>query len=101
MFRTALEIAGDAGLIEYPGGSSMPLGIHLRQSGTSAPDIAVPSSPLTEDPYTTQIKHFYAVLAQDTPPRVTAEDGLRALEIALAASQSAQSGQPVTVQEVA
>jgi predicted dehydrogenase len=98
MFRTSLEIAGDGGLIEHPVGSSVPLGIHLQQkaAGDSA-EIAVPASLLLEDPYITEIKHFYYVLAHDTPPRVTAEDGLAALKIAFAAIESARTGQRVTL----
>ena len=47
----------------------------------------MPASPLRESPYTTEIKEFYAALAHDGPVRVTAEDGLAALQIALAAAE--------------
>jgi myo-inositol 2-dehydrogenase/D-chiro-inositol 1-dehydrogenase len=57
--------------------------------------VGLPSSPVRESPYTTQIKEFYAALADDAPVRVTAEDGLAAVQIALAAAESARSGQPV------
>lgn len=98
MFRTAFEIAGDRGLIEHPAGSSDPLTVHLGKSqNTDTPDIAVPASPLAEDPYVTEIKHFYDVIANDAVPRVTAADGLAALKIAFAAIESAQTGQRVTV----
>jgi predicted dehydrogenase len=102
MFRTSLEIAGDAGLIEHPAGSSTPLGIHMKDTGKSdKPDIAVPRSPLAEDPYVTEMKHFYQVLTDDTiTPRITAEDGLEALRIAFAAAESARSGRRVMLQEV-
>ncbi len=98
MFRTSLEIAGDGGLIEHPAGSSTALSVHLmaREEG-DAPEIAVPRSPLLEDPYVVEIKHFYDVLAHGATPRVTAEDGLAALKLALAAIESAQTGQPVTL----
>ena len=101
MFRTALEVAGSEGLIEHPTGSSVPLGIHLRQTQTSDADIAVPSSPLAEDPYATQIHHFYGVLTgAETTPRVTAEDGAEAVRIALAAIESARTGRPVVLKEM-
>lgn len=99
MFRTSLEIAGDGGLIEHPAGSSVPLGIYLMHKDREAPDIAVPTSPLNEDPYTTEIKHFYDVIANDSVPRVTAADGLAALRIAEAAAHSAHTGQRVPVKE--
>ena len=43
------------------------------------------------------IKEFYAALTGDAPVRVTAEDGLAALQIALAAAESARSGRPVAL----
>lgn len=103
LFRTALEIAGDDGLIEHPAGSSMPLSIHLQESGpVKTSEVAVPRSPVAESPYETEIKHFYDVLVGNVPtPRVTAADALEALKIALAARQSAQTGRPVRIEEVA
>jgi predicted dehydrogenase len=40
--------------------------------------------------YRHQQKLFYEVVAQKRPPSITGEDGLKALEVALAAYQSAQ-----------
>lgn len=101
MFRTALEIAGDGGLIEHPADSSIPLGVYLKQAEKSeASDVALPSVPLSEDPYTTQIKHFYDILTgKETHWRVTPQDGAAALRIALAAIESAQSGRQVNMAE--
>lgn len=101
MFRTALEIAGSQGLIEHPDGSSVPMGVHLKSAASGdQPDIAVPLSPLAEDPYITEIKHFYDVLANGVEPRVTAHDGLEAVRIATAAIRSAATGKPVKLEEV-
>lgn len=101
MFRTALEIAGSAGLIEHPADSATPLAIYKKaKSGGDSADVGIPGSPLDEDSYTTEIKHFYEVLVNGAVPRVTAEDGLAALRIALAAIESAQSGRAVLLAEV-
>lgn len=101
MFRTALEIAGSEGLIEHPYGSSIPLGVHLKATDSGdEPDIATPLSPLAEDPYVTEIKHFYEVLANGAEPRVSARDGLEAVKIAAAAMKSAATGKPVRLEEV-
>lgn len=97
MFRTQLEIAGDNGLIQFDSGQMASIGVHLHQKGGDTPDVPLPGSPLSEDPYTTQIKAFYEHLAHDTPVRITAVDGYKALQIALAAIQSAQTGQPVEI----
>jgi predicted dehydrogenase len=43
------------------------------------------------------INEFVACLCADRPPSVTGEDGLRALQVALAAYESAASHRPVTV----
>jgi predicted dehydrogenase len=101
VFRTALEIAGDVGLIEHPAGSSAPLGVYLMQNARMQGG-GVPSSPMLEDPYVTEIKHFYGVLSGEiTVPRVTGEDALAALKIALAARLSAETGRRVRIEEVA
>jgi predicted dehydrogenase len=101
MFRTSLEIAGDDGLIEHPADESNPLQMYLNQSGRGdSPDAAVPSSPLIDDPYTLQARHFYDVLVGNTNSIVSAKDGLRALQISLAAIQSAKTGKVVQLEEV-
>jgi predicted dehydrogenase len=98
-FRTHLEIAGDRGLIQYDSDGTAPIqNLILKTTGSDAPDVALPSSPVSESPYTTQIKEFYRALAQGTPPRVSAADGLAAVQIAEAALESAYTGQPVKLQ---
>jgi predicted dehydrogenase len=92
-FHTRFEIAGPEGLIEFDSEATRP--IHAYLHGAEVGELAevpVPGSPLSESPYTTQIKAFYETLANDAPVPVTAEDGLAALQIALAALQSARSG---------
>jgi predicted dehydrogenase len=100
-FRTKLEIAGDRGLIEFDSDSTAPIQNLILRSRADAPDVALPSSPVSESPYTTQIKEFYRALADGESPRVTAADGLRAVQIAEAAIESAHSGQPVALQSLA
>ena len=98
-FRTHLEIAGDRGLIEFDSDETAPIqNLILKTGGSDAPDVALPSSPVSESPYTTQIKEFYSVLADGKASRVSASDGLAAVQIAEAAIQSAHSGQPVKLQ---
>ncbi len=94
-FRTALEIASDGGLIEFDSAATAPIDLLLNTRGDSA-YVGLPSSPVLESPYTTEIKEFYAALADDLPVRVSAADGLAAVQIALAA-ESARTGQPVAL----
>jgi predicted dehydrogenase len=101
-FRTHLEIAGDRGLIEFDSDNTAPIqNLILKTGGADAPDVALPSSPVSESPYTTQIKEFYSALADGKASRVSATDGLIAVQIAEAAIQSAHSGQPVKLQPIA
>lgn len=101
-FRTHLEIAGDKGLIEFDSDGTAPIqNFILRTGGSDAPDVALPSSPVSESPYTTQIKEFYRALAEGIPARISAADGLLAVQIAEAALESAHSGQPVKLQPFA
>ena len=98
-FRTHLEIAGDRGLIEFDSENTAPIqNLILKTSGPDAPDVALPSSPVSESPYTTQIKEFYSALADGKTPRLSATDGLAAVQIAEAALESAHTGQPVKLE---
>lgn len=98
-FRTRLEIAGDRGLIEFDSDGTAPIqNLILRTGGSDSPDVGLPSSPVSESPYTTQIKEFYAALADGRPARVSATDGLVAVQIAEAALESARTNQPVQLQ---
>ena len=101
-FRTHIEIAGDEGLIEFDSDATAPIhNLMRRNDQNDSPDIALPSSPVSESPYTTQIKEFYATLLEKHPPRVSAEDGLVAVQIAEAAIQSAVSGQAIFLETLA
>ncbi len=91
IFRTALEIAGSEGLIEHPAGNSNAVEMYLSVKDGVVPSTGLPRSPLILDPYTLEMQHFYRVLTEGVTPRVTAEDGLAALAIALAASESART----------
>ncbi|NLF63514.1 MAG: Gfo/Idh/MocA family oxidoreductase [Chloroflexi bacterium] len=98
-FRTGLEIAGDRGLIQFDSDMTAPITNLLRRDGgADAPDVALPPSPTSESPYTTQIKEFYNALQGDGPSRVTAEDGLAAVQIAIAAMESVISGKAVRLE---
>ncbi len=98
LFRTKMEIAGDNGWIQSDSEQMAAIRLHLHQQDGSTPDVPLPRSPMLEDPYTTQIKAFYDHIEHGTDVAVTAVDGYKALEIALAAIQSAQSGKPVAVE---
>jgi predicted dehydrogenase len=100
-FRTQIELAGDAGLIEFDSDAMAPIQSLLRSGEGDAPDVGLPSSPLSESPYTTQIKEFYTALKGGEPARVSSEDGLAAVQIAEGALASARSGNAVHLNTIA
>jgi predicted dehydrogenase len=102
VFRTGLEIAGDRGLIQFDSDVTAPITSLLRHDGDDdAPDVALPASPTSESPYTAQIKEFYQALLSGSPARVSAEDGLAAVQIAVAAMESVATGRPVRLEQLA
>jgi UDP-N-acetylglucosamine 3-dehydrogenase len=99
-FRIRLEIAGDRGLLEVDSLDKPPMGLTLKQVGTElAAGVPVPESSMhpTDDPYYREIAHFVACLESGDDFLVSAQDGLEALRIALAAIESLRIGQPVDV----
>ncbi|MEM7118415.1 MAG: Gfo/Idh/MocA family oxidoreductase [Chloroflexota bacterium] len=88
-FQTQVEIAGTTGWLRYDSAETAVLATDAQQQATSN------SNSRREDPFVAQLNAFYANLRDDAPIRVTAADGLAALQIALAAIASAKTGQPV------
>jgi len=96
IFHTHIEIAGDEGLIEFDSDGTSPIHNLILSIGKGeAPDVGLPSSPVNESPYTTQIKEFYQALTGSRVTRVMAADGLAAVQIAEAAIESDRIGKPV------
>ncbi|GGE26850.1 dehydrogenase [Pullulanibacillus camelliae] len=101
-FHTSYEITGDKGMLSYDSQEGVPLTMQLhsgdRQSEQSG--VPVPESPLTESPYLRELKHFTDCIRTGNPPIVTADDALKAVEIAQAALASAASGKPVELSKM-
>lgn len=99
-FRTRVEIAGDGGLIEFDSADTAPIINLVAKPSSDSPDVGLPSSPVAESPYTTQIKEFYSVLLGKKSPRIEAEDGMAAVQISEAAIQSAATGKAVVLESL-
>ena len=95
-FRVKVEICGDGGMLQFDS-EDAPLACMMRQTAGSGPSMIVPGSPETVSPYQLQWEDFAAWIEKDRPPRVTPEDGVRAVEIALAALKSNETGKPVNL----
>ena len=101
VFRTAIDISGTDGLIEWHSDASSTIRPFLENTvQDGAPDVGLPLSILAEDPYETQIRHVKHALETDTPFLVSPEDGLEALRIALAVRMSLQTNRTVQLEEV-
>lgn len=97
-FNMKLEVAGDAGLLDYDDSQSRPVRFTPRQAdGGEGKKVAIPESPLAEDPYYRELRHFVDVIRGVEEPRVTADDALAAMRIALAALESVETGRAVTL----
>jgi predicted dehydrogenase len=97
-FKVALEIAGDDGLLEY--NFNQPTGIAFRAAiakEEARAGVALPESPMAANPYQLELAHFLDCLEQGVTPSITPQDGLEAVRIALAALESLQTGQPITL----
>jgi predicted dehydrogenase len=101
-FATAFEIAGSEGLLTFDAETSAPIKfLRHKPADQTIPEVPLPSNPLRESQYVTEIKAFYQAIAADAPVRVSDTDGLAALQIALAAIESAQTGRAVEIAPVA
>ena len=100
-FKVGLEIAGDAGLAEYnfnqPTGAPFRMALNAADDDTDKPrpGVAVPESPTNVNPYQAELQHFLDCLEAGITPSITPQDGMAAVQIACAAIESIQTGQPV------
>lgn len=89
VFKTRLDVTGTAGAVSASSDNSAP-------KDSETPDVPRVRA-AGADPYALQAQDFYAALSQGVMPRVSAQDGIEALRIALAAIESARSGAPVVL----
>jgi len=96
-FRTTLEIAGDAGLIEHDSALTAPLTFSPHKTEGGGGGVAVPESPLAagDNPYFLELSAFIEALQKSIPPPVTVYDAREAARIALAALESIETGKAV------
>lgn len=95
-FRTSMDIAGTDGLIEWSSDDVETMHTHLANPPkVQADEVAVPGAKAADSPFTRQLGHFYDCIRNQSEPIVTAHDALQALEIGLAAIESARTGKPV------
>ena len=96
-FRTSIEIAGSDGLLRHASEESSAIRVEhtAPMEDMAVARVQVPSSPLPEGPYQTELRHFLAAVETGTPPLVTGDEAVRSLALALAVLQSTRTGRPV------
>lgn len=100
-FRYGYEVTGSKGLLEFDSAKIQPVVVQRRAAEAGVTGVAVPESPLRESPYTTEIRHFGRCIKHGETPIVTAYDAYKAVEISLAALESARTGRPVNISKEA
>lgn len=101
VFRTAFDLAGSEGLIEWDSASTESIErLLLPGEAGEAAAVGLPLTVLAEDPYVTEIKHVHEALVSRRPFAVSPEEALAALRVGLAARQSLRSGRSVAPAEV-
>lgn len=95
-FEASFELAGSLGMITYNSTESFPVRLHIRKQATEPlTGAAVPKNVLKKDPYERMLEHFIDCLQGKCEPVITANDALKAIEVAEAVTQSARTGEPV------
>ncbi|MFD9905383.1 Gfo/Idh/MocA family protein [Streptomyces sp. NPDC059063] len=98
-FRTTFRVAGADGVLHHD--SAAVPGFRITAQGVRAPNEGIPSSPMTESPYLSELREFAASWDDpDVVPRVGAHDGIAAVRIARAAIESSRTGRAVALAEV-
>lgn len=96
-FETSFELAGEDGLLEFDLRDSTAIEVWGTEGHRAPTDPIGEDVPLAEDGYYRQLRHFLECRETGAEPAVTAEDGRAATRIALAAIESAETGEPVAV----
>jgi UDP-N-acetylglucosamine 3-dehydrogenase len=98
-FRTRIEVAGSAGLVEWDSLDRPPLVTEMYDETTGFQHLNSSPTDVADGPYYAELAHFVDVVQGKAAPIVTARDGLEAVRVGLAAIESMRTGKPVTMRE--
>jgi len=96
-FTVKVEVAGDGGMLDLHNKDATPLMIARTKTEEAGPGVAIPESPTAQNPYLLELQHFIDCVEAGVKPCITPQDGLRAVEISLAALESIRTGKPVKI----
>ena len=94
IFGTTFEIIGTKGQIESDSRASTPIKKHIKRDNSV--DIILESPVFSsEEPYTAELQEFIDSIIENKEPEVSGEDAIKAIEISIAAIESAKTGEVV------
>ena len=96
-YDARVEILCESGVLQI--GSAQQHGLtRIGRDGTVTGKTVRSWRNLFQDAYVAELEHFIRCIGDDTPPRVTGHDGLKALEAVVAANRSIVEGRPVQIE---
>ncbi|UQN08687.1 Gfo/Idh/MocA family protein [Deinococcus sp. QL22] len=98
LFRTAIDLAGSSGLIEWNSDAAPTIRIVHGKQRHATPGVSLPVISAAADPFVLQFNHVLDALQREVPFDVTPGEALGALRVALAVRDSARSGRAVTLE---
>ena len=96
-YDARVEILGEKGVL-FLGSVAQPGATKVTLDGTVAGRAVKSWRNLFKDAYLAEISHFVECVLEDRPPRVTGQDGLRAVAAVVAANESMRLGRPVELE---
>lgn len=93
--ETACEFAGKQGMIRTNSEQTSSVRLKVLSTADDSAVTTIPLSPLNHDPYRIQLEHFINCIRDGTDPIVTTQDAYKAIELSLAAIESARIGKPI------
>jgi myo-inositol 2-dehydrogenase/D-chiro-inositol 1-dehydrogenase/scyllo-inositol 2-dehydrogenase (NAD+) len=95
-YDARVEILCDSGMLQI--GSAQQHGLtRIHRDGTVTGKTVKSWRNLFRDAYVAELEHFVECIRDDTQPRVTGHDGLKAVEAVVAANESIRKGEPVQI----
>lgn len=99
-FTTSVEVAGSQGILSFDSECMKEVSVNLHEASTDQQELnlGLPDLPLTsqgDDPFTSELRDFLYCVETGAEPRVTAQDGIGALRVAVAVQRSSHSGTPI------
>ena len=95
-FRTTFEVAGSGGILRHDSAEHEPLRIDTGATRNGVGGL-LPAF-VGASPFEAELEEIACAFQGGQPPRVTAEDGLAAVLVAEAATESLRTGTPVAVE---